>query len=178
MNLKTSNPSIRYKVVQSARWGQILLWGGPRTGPWTQGTQKGTQKYLLWGQSWLFRGYLTSTCWGHTLGFKQLLHHGFQFLDAFLRSQLCPALFLTSALAFKALTYKPASVWPFQPTLISLLHPGPYYLKSKCWAAAPYDSSCHLGAKHSGEVGPGRNFSVSPFITIKGLFSNSIKQVR
>ena len=59
--------------------------------------------------------------------------------------------------------------YKFHPTLISLLHPGPHYLKSKCWAAALYDSSCHLGAKHRGEVGPGRNFSVFPFITIKGL---------
>ena len=91
------------------------------------------------------------------------------FMDVFLGSQLYPALFPTSALALKGLTYKPASVWPFHPTLISLLHPGPHYLKSKCWAAALYDSSCHLGAKHRGEVGPGRNFSVFPFITIKGL---------
>lgn len=169
MNHKTSNPSIRYTVVQNVRWGLIVLCSGPKTGPWPQGTQTGTQSNFHKDSHDCFMAISHLHAEATHLASNSFSTMASSFLDVFLGSQLYPALFLTSALALKGLTYKPASVWLFHPTLISLLHPGPHYLKSKCWAAALYDSSCHLGAKHRGEVGPGRNFSVFPFITIKGL---------
>lgn len=132
--------------------------------------QWGTQKCPIQGQSWLFHGYLTS---------GMLRPHIWLWTDSPSWPSVSGCSSGVSAVrslvpnprfGFQRPHLPPVSVGLLHPTLTARPHPGPHYLKSKCWAAALGDSSCHPRAKRSGKVGPGRDFGVSPFITLKGSF--------
>lgn len=109
--------------------------------------------------------------WGHTSGFEWLLQRGLQFLEPFLGSQLVLSLFPNLYLGFQRPHSPLASGWLFHSTLITLSHPCPHYLKSKCWAAALYDSKLPSRSQGTVEKLALEGMFISPpFITLKGSF--------